>query len=150
MSPRLIGRSAIVLEPDSFIAGYIGAALIRNGADVACPSRNAGHCATYLDGAVTDAAVLSLDDPEATPWPLAALFTRRAIPMMFLCAARTEIAPDYQHVPYIRKPLASFQIVDAILSLLPHHPIEVQPEAPASPAKGRGFIVGQQSGGIVV
>jgi chemotaxis response regulator CheB len=120
VTPKLSGKSVLVLEPDDFMSGYISAVLADHGAKVIAPRPTPQQCVTLLEQTALDAVVFSLDDESESSLAYAAVFRQFDTPLLFVSVNRTATVPIIPEKPHLRKPFAAYQVVDELALMIAH------------------------------
>ncbi|HVF94933.1 MAG TPA: hypothetical protein VM900_11525 [Sphingomonas sp.] len=117
----LSGRSVLLVEDDCFTAGYLASAIQGAGAAVIGPHGSEADALAVLGSydRAPSAAVIATHLSQGFCTTLIEMLQAQAIPCVF-----TSTRPGYQLPPtwaeceLLAKPYASYQVVDAVASLL--------------------------------
>lgn len=115
LTERLDGCTILIVEPDPFISSYIAAALASVGARAIGLDANAE---VMFAQSTFHATVLGLDKPRGDPWLMAAGMEERAVPLMLISSDWAEVPARFAHLPHLRRPFASFQVLEILVSLI--------------------------------
>ena len=119
MKADLAGRSVLLLECDTFLAGYVGAALISAGARLVGPARDIVDARTIMSGVTgVDAAVIGITQGTTDEWAFSEELEARGIVVILTSAASVEITKQPRETPHLKKAFAAYQVVELVVEQL--------------------------------
>jgi hypothetical protein len=116
----LANRLILLVEADTFLAGYIGDSLKQAGAQILGPARTVEEANTSIVHLrePPHAAVVSADIFEAAGSAIGDALTVLGVPLL-LIAGRRPLKPETMSHTMLATPFAAYQIVDYLTGVLP-------------------------------
>jgi pimeloyl-ACP methyl ester carboxylesterase len=118
----LKNKLILLIEADSFLAGYVGDSITEAGAQILGPARNVDEASTLLGRLrqAPHAAVVSADIFEAGGPVMSDALARLDIPLLLIVGKARTLLPSSMTHSVLMAPFAAYQVVDhlrAVLSL---------------------------------
>jgi hypothetical protein len=110
----------LLIEADSFLAGYVGDSITEAGAQVLGPARNVEEAHTLLGRLrqAPHAAVVSADIFEAGGWAISDALARLGIPLLLMAGRARTLLPSSMTHNVLMAPFAAYQVVDHLRTVL--------------------------------
>jgi hypothetical protein len=112
----------LLIEADSFLAGYVGDSITEAGAQVLGPARNVEEAHTLLGRLrqAPHAAVVSADIFEAGGWAISDALARFGTPLLLIAGTARTLLPSSMTHNVLMAPFAAYQVVDHLRTVLSH------------------------------
>jgi DNA-binding NtrC family response regulator len=116
----LVGRHALVVEDEYFIADEIRQALVDLGAEVLGPFANVQDAdAILISGTRIDIALLDVNVRSEMVFPLARALRSRGVPFVFMTGyGRASLGAEFQDVELWQKPLDLTKALPSLANML--------------------------------
>jgi hypothetical protein len=112
----------LLIEADSFLAGYVGDSITEAGAQILGPARTVDEASTLLGRLrqAPHAAVVSADIFEAGGWAISDALARLGIPLLLIAGKARTLLPSSMTHNVLMAPFAAYQVVDHLRTVLSH------------------------------
>jgi DNA-binding response OmpR family regulator len=108
----------LIVEDQFFLADDLRRAVVTEGARVVGPVSDSARAKCLVGEKRPDAAILDINLPDGTVYPVADELARMRVPFLFVTGYDATAVPDrFSAVLKIEKPCESAAIVDAIVRL---------------------------------
>jgi pimeloyl-ACP methyl ester carboxylesterase len=116
----LNNKLILLIEADSFLAGYVGDSIIEAGAQILGPARNVDEANTLLGRLrqAPHAAVVSADIFETGGWAMSDALARLGIPLLLIAGRARTLPPSSMTHNVLMAPFAAYQVVDHLRVVL--------------------------------
>lgn len=110
----------LLIEADSFLAGYVGDSIAEAGAQILGPARSVDEANTLLGRLrqAPHAAVVSADIFEAGGWAMSDAIARLDIPLLLIVGKARTLLPSSMIHNVLMAPFAAYQVVDHLRTVL--------------------------------
>lgn len=115
----LAGKRILVVEDEAFFAFYIGDTIHDAGGTVVGPFPSVVESLAALENpdVRVDAATLDIRLREDLCFPIADRLSGTGTPFVFVSGTLEELPPPYNSRPALQKPVAAYQIIEALVGL---------------------------------
>ena len=119
----LHGETVLLGEQDSFIAAYVGSAVVAAGGRILGPARTVedGLGIIARAGCLPAVASLNVELANRPSWPIAAQLRQLGIPYIFVRSQSTFEVPADLAALTIRQPFGSYQVAQLLSDVLDGH-----------------------------
>jgi hypothetical protein len=110
----------LLIEADSFLAGYVGDSITEAGAQILGPARTVDEANALIGNLrqAPHAAVVSADIFEADGWAISDALARFGTPLLLIAGTARTLLPSSMTHNVLMAPFAAYQVVDHLRAVL--------------------------------